>query len=151
MQFLLAPVCLAVLCAVSPVLQAKPRVMADAEMDEVCAKGSTGFNVDSAALNQMVFAFSQATSLGQVSGSGAVTVEVIPNASGQSQFLIGTPTTAGATLATDLRVVNGTVQVTGNLNINMQALPSVVNALQQNRLVLPPGFNPLGLGVGGLR
>jgi len=156
--------------------------MADAEMDQVCAKGSAGLNVDPAALNQMVFAFSRQTSLGQVSGSGVITVETIPNSASKSQILLGPPVTApsgaqttpGAALAraagaagggavpldasgilpTNLQVVNGTVRVTGDLNITMQTLPSVLSAMQQNRLVLPPGFNPMAgtlPGIGGMR
>ena len=153
-------VCLAWFGALSPRLQARPRLLADAEMDQVCAKGSTGFNVDSAVLNQMIFDFSRQTPLGQVSGSGAISVEVIPNTTGKSQILVGapptvgTPTTTGATPivipATNIQAVNGTVQVSGDLNINMQTLPGVLRALQQNRLVLPPGFNSFST-LGGMR
>ena len=165
MRFLLIPSCLACLFALSPMLQAQPRLMADEEMDQVCAKGSAGLTVDPVALNQMVFEFSRQTSLGQVSGSGVISVEVIPSASGKSQVLLSPPktgsggaqTTAGSTPIaippTDLQVVNGTVRVSGNLNINMQVLPSVLSALQQNRVVLPPGFNPWAgtmQGMGGM-
>ena len=175
---------LAWLCAMSPMLQAQPRLLADEEMDQVCAKGSAGLSVDPVALNQMVFEFSRQTSLGQVSGSGAISVEAIPNSSGKSQFLLGPPLAvpggaqppAGSALApraaasaasagavpldaiaippTDLQVVNGTVRVRGDLNVTLQTLPSVLSALQQHRLVLPPGFNPLTgaiQGVGGVR
>ena len=124
--------------------------MADEELDQVCAKGSTGFNVDSVALNQMVFDFSRQTPLGQVSGSGTMTVEVIPNSLGKSQIHVGSPTLAGSALATEIQVVNGTVRVSGDLNINMQTLPSVLRALQQNRVVLPPGFNPLAGTLQGM-
>ena len=50
--------------------------------------------------------------------------------------------------------MNATVRVRGDLNVNLQTLPSVLSALQQNRLVLPPGFNPLAgtmQGMGGIR
>ena len=152
----LLPVCLAVLGALAPRLQAQPHLLADAELDQVCAKGTAGFNVDPSAINQMIFSFSRQTSLGQVTGSGSITVEVIASAAGKSQITLGpsltipggAPTATGATpitiSPTELQVVNGTVQVSGSLTIDMQTLPSVTRALQQNRVVLPPGFNPLG-------
>ena len=164
-RFPLIPACLVLLCALAPMLPAQPHVMADEEMDQVCAKGSTGVDVDPVVLNQMVFEFSRQTSLGLVSASGAISVEMIPNSSGKSPIFqgtpitvaSGTPTTPGSTpitiSPTDLQVANGTVRVTGDLNINMQTLPSVLRALQQNRLVLPPGFSPwAGIqGMGAIR
>lgn len=168
----LIPVCLAVLCVFSPKLQARPRLMADEEMDQVCAKGSTGLNVDSLALNQMVFEFSRQTALGRVSGSAVISVEVIPNALGKSPLMLSPAMTvpggvrsaqARAMAApaafdaidippTNIQVMNGRVIVRTDVNINMQTIPSVLRALQQNRLVLPSGFNPLagyiqGMGV----
>jgi len=143
----LIPCCLLVLCALAPVVQAHPRLLADAEMDQVCAKGLADYSVNSVAFNQMFFNFSRATSLGQVSGSGQLNLSLIPSVSGKTQISFGSPSPAGTTPvtipATDIQVVNGTVQVTGDLTINMQTLPSVMRALQQNRVVLPPGFNPL--------
>ena len=156
------PVGLALLCIFAPALQAKPRVMADEDMDEVCAKGSTGISVDSVTLNQVI-SFSQQTSFGMVSGSGTISVEVIPNSAGKttvfsgSPVTVGVPTKSGATpiaiSPTEVQVMNGTVQISGSLNVNMQTLPSVQNSLQQNQLVLPPGFNPFSgvQGIGGMR
>ena len=154
LQVSLLPCSLAVFFALFTSLQAQPRVLADEEMDQVCAKGSAGFNVDSVALNQMVFDFSRQTSLGWVSGSGSINVEALSNPSGKSQISVGPQTTTGSALATDLQVVNGTVRVTGDVNINMQTLPAVQRALQQNRLVLPPGLNLWAgavAGMGGMR
>ena len=81
-------VCVAVAFVLCPILQARPREMADAEMDQVCAKGSTGPSLNPVAINQLVFQFTQATSLGQVSGSGSVLVQVSPNASGNSSSTV---------------------------------------------------------------
>ena len=162
----LVPFALALFCVGSPLLQAQPRLMADEEMDQVCAKGSAGPSVDPVVLNQMIFNFSRQTSLGQVSGSGAITVEALPNTSGKSQILVGptppvaggTPIAAGSTPitipTTDLQVVNGTVRVSGDLNITLQTLPGVMHTLQQNRPMLPTGFNSLAgtlQGIGGMR
>lgn len=144
-----------VLCGWSPLVQAQPRLLADCEMDQICAKGLADYSANSVAFNQMSFNFSRATSLGQVSGSGLLNLSLIPSESGKTQISFGSPSTAGTTPvtlpATDIQVVNGTVQVTGDLIINMQTLPSVMRALQQNRVVLPPGFNPLAGVLPGIQ
>ena len=160
LRILLSVACGVVLFALAPLLQAQPRVLADEEMDQVCAKGSTGLSVDPAALNQMFFEISRQTSLGQVTGSGTVSVEVIPNPSGKTQVIVGAPSNIpsgtqaalGSSLATSLQVVNGTVRISSDVTIAMQMLPSALLALQQNRVVLPPGFNPVAgsLGLGGM-
>lgn len=147
--------CVVVLCALATVVEANPRLLADYEMDQVCAKGSADYSVNSVAFNQMFFNFSRATSLGQVSGSGQLNLSLIPSVSGKTQITFGSPTTLGTTPvtipATSIQVVNGTVQVTGDLTIDMQTLPSVMRALQQNRVVLPPGFNPLAGSLPGIQ
>jgi hypothetical protein len=178
--------CLAALLAAPPVLRAQPRLLEDEEMDQVCAKGSTGFDVDPAALQQMVFDFHRQTSLGLVTVSGKISTEVIANPSGKPQILLGLPgavaggggtaarsamapaamsaasgSSAGVTAldaiqipTTDFQVVNGIVRVRGDVNVEMQTLPSVLRALQQNRLLLPAGFNPLSgmiQGIEGMR
>ena len=135
-------------------------------MDQVCAKGSAGPNVDPVALNQMVFQFSRQTALGQVSCSGVINVEVIASSSGKSQVQLGSslvppsgvPTvtkSAPVTIPpTVLQVVNGTVRVSGDVTITMQTLPGVLQALQQNRVVLPVGLNSMAggfQGMGGMR
>src|SRR5580765_8021740 len=91
MRISLIPSCAALLIALSPMLQARPRLMADEEMDQVCAKGSAGLNVDPVAISQMVVAFSRQTPLGRVSGSGSIRVEVIPSSSGKSPMQLGQP------------------------------------------------------------
>ncbi|MEI6083046.1 MAG: hypothetical protein WCS70_01965 [Verrucomicrobiota bacterium] len=150
----LMPVGWALLFALVPMLQAQPHLMADEEMDQVCAKGSVGVSVDPVALNQIFFQFSRLSSLGLVAGSGSVTVDVIPSASGKTQVILGSPVTVGtpgASLPTSVQVMNGSIRITGNLNINLDTLPSIVSALQKNQVALPPGFNPLaGGGMQGL-
>ena len=144
---MLIPWCVMGLCVWTPLGQAQPRLLADAEMDQICAKGLPDYSVSSVAFDQMFFNFSRATSLGQVSGSGLLNLSLVPSVSGKTQISFGSPSAAGTTPvtipATDIQVVNGTVQVTGDLTINMPTLPSVMRALQQTRVVLPPGFNPL--------
>lgn len=142
---------LVLLLAVAPGLQARPRVMSDAEMDEVCAKGSTGFEVDPVAVNRLVFEFSRPTSLGHVSANGTISVEVLPNASGRT-VIMGPPITSPNGAPTSIQVVNGTVSIREDVTVNLETLPGMLRALQQNRLVLPAGFNPLSrpsLGMGG--
>jgi hypothetical protein len=124
-------------------------------MDQVSARGLTTRTTTTAAtFRQLNFDFSRQTSLGTVSGTGRINVEIVPNSTGNSQSAVGTPSLAKSVLVTDVQVVNGAVRVTGDLAITLQTLPGVLRTLQQNRPVLPPGFNPLtGIGpaLGGLR
>jgi hypothetical protein len=164
---LLMPPCVAALLAISPPAQAQPRVMEDDEMDQVCAKGSDGYEVSAVAVHQMVFDFHQQTSVGQVNCTGVIVTEIIPNVSGNTQITVGparsaagssqsaTRTTlttvvspsataigAGFEISpTDIQIANGTVRIRGDINIDVQALPGSLRALEQNRLIMPAGFN----------
>jgi hypothetical protein len=179
LRVLLIPSCVAALLAFSPSVQATPRMMDDDELDQVCAKGSDGYEVNAVAVHQMVFDLHQQTSVGRVNCTGVIVTEVLPGESGRTQVTLGSPRLAAGNtpsstrhilitspvvqsarsaaasagvdiISTDIQIVNGTVRIRGDINVDVQALPGSLRALQQNQLVLPRGFNlPAALALGG--
>lgn len=119
---------------------AKPRVMSDAEMDEVCAKGTEGIEVSMVSVQEIMFQVQKQTSLGKVSSSGTLKTEFLPTSS-SSQI---TTTASASALGTgvsplQIQITGGTVRMLGDVNVTVDALPRALRALE-NRLLLPGGL-----------
>lgn len=121
-----------------------PREMNDAELDEVCAKGSAGFDLSSVAIHDMLLSFSRESSLGLVSGSGRFQIESSAMGSGQTRISIGgqpvgtgTMTTGAEAPTISIQTVRGTVRITGDLDVAVDAVPQTLQAIERNGLVIP--------------
>jgi hypothetical protein len=138
----------------------QPRVMNDAEMDEVCAKGTAGIDISMASVQEMVFQFQRHTSFGTVTGAGTIRTEFLPSASQASQALHAMAASASPLANVtgleplQFQVVGATVRMIGDVNIAVDAAPRALRALE-NRLVLPGGLTspnsalyPLGASIG---
>ncbi len=123
--------------------QAAPRELNDAEMDEICAKGTTGFDVDLATIHEMVMAFSHHSAVAQVAGTILWTVEANTTDPAQVQVLVGsqpvtpdTPITPQAIQPIQIRAIDAAVRVTGDLNISVKTPPSITRVLERQQAML---------------
>lgn len=141
---------------------AAPRRLSDAELDRVCAKGSTGAGDHLVPLRAIQFDFQHAGTATQVAGSGRLLVEAssadparVQVASGQSlrparnpqgQFSIG----AGATAfrGVQIRATDAAVRVTADLDVSVKtAGHQSLRASRDNAILRPAGLMQAAAGA----
>jgi hypothetical protein len=122
---------------------AAPRELSDAEMDEVCAKGSTGFDVDLRTIHELVMSFTHHTAVAQVAGTILWRVEANTADPAQVQVLVGsqplapnTPLTLQAIQPIQIRAVNAAVRVTGDLNLSIKTSAAMTRTLARHQGIL---------------
>ena len=127
----------------APHANAAYREMNDAQMDEVCAKGTTGFDVDLTTVQQMVMNFSQNSAVAQVSGSLLWRVEANTTDPARVQVTVGSqPVALNTSFTTEtlqpiqIRAVDAAVRATGDLNISIQTSAALTRALARQHAVL---------------
>ena len=207
----------AILFLYASTVWAIPHAMSDEELDQVCAGGSSGFNVAMPVIEDMVYQFSHTTPIGQVNGSVQVEVQGDPShvtvspsvpatpvtpstpatasapatpttpsapsapslpvspsvpatpapsispsvqhvaavASQQSQSAQPTPVIIASSILQPINVqaIDTMVRITCNVDVSIQTMPQVVQAIQRNQLLIPSSLlqslmSP-GTGTGG--
>jgi hypothetical protein len=107
------------------------RLMTDEEMDEVCARGSRGFEVDVAGIREMAFEFSRRGPFGEITGHGVLQVETALNGTAQVNVDV-----TGTGHFIEVHAADATVRLTGDIDIQFSALPRTIHAVQRNQLLI---------------
>ncbi len=154
------------LVASAPQAGAAPRRLSDAELDRVCAKGSTGTGDHLIPLRAIQFDFQHAGTATQVAGSGRLLVEAntadparVQIASGQSLRLTRNPqggfsSIAGGTAfrGVQIRADDAAVRVTADFDVSVKtASNQTLRSSRDNALMRPAGLMQAAAGAAARR
>lgn len=163
---LLATVLCAGLAASTCTAIAAPRRLSDAELDRICAKGSTGTGDHLIPLRAIQFDFQHAGTATQVAGSGRLLVEAstanparVQIASGQSLRLTKNPqggfssiTGGTAFRGVQIRANEAAVRVTADFDVSVKtAGHQALRSSRDNALMRPAGLVQAAAGAAARR